>query len=429
MSEVASLIERSRAPGRLVERRRFTLSREKAIEKMREFSLRSPQTWILELVQAAVFAGARWIAIDISSERVFFAWIGGRHPQPADLERIFDFLFLDRADPATRHVVQLAIGLNALLQSRPRRIFVESGDGSAAGTVRLELGRDGQGQIGRPESPLQGTWLSVEHRSSWGPRFEQTENLPEVQLVETACVWCPVPILLNYRAPFGYRGQKEIVLHGRTASRSFEVDGRRGALALPANVSEQKEGIAIVVGGVIVCRRKLPQLGVVNVGGQPQALTGVIADDRLRKTADQGDIVEDERFVEMLHAVQPEAVAFIRSLPGLTDWRPPTLPPLPRGRGAGSPLGPRPAASPPPTPCPRSHRAPPSPWPGWPSFRPSCRSSGARPKRRSGWAERPTRASSPSCSSSSTRGPRAGSRSAWGPAGWPGCAAGRRPSS
>ena len=66
MSQLDELIARSRAPGAFVERKRFTLSRAKAIEKQREYALRHPQQYILELVQAAVLAGATYIALDVS---------------------------------------------------------------------------------------------------------------------------------------------------------------------------------------------------------------------------------------------------------------------------------------------------------------------------------------------------------------------------
>jgi len=327
--ELKGLLERSRAPGKMVERRRFSLSRDKAIEKMREFSLRDPSTYILELVQAAVFAEARWIAIDVSPERLFFAWIGGRHPTPQQLDNVFDYLFLDRADAGTRHVVQLAIGLNALLQRKPHSIAVEAGNGTVEGTARLELGAGGAGHIGRPETAIHGTWLSVEFTKGWLSRFVGNEDLTEVKLIEAACTHCPVPILINYRAPFGYRAQREVKLKGMSGALSFDEGGRRGALAIPPSVAHAKEGIQIVVGGVRICSRVLPSLGLARINGSMVPLVGVICDDRIRKTADQGDIVEDGRFAELLHAVQPHATALIRSAPGHAGHQPPPLPPIP----------------------------------------------------------------------------------------------------
>ena len=56
MSQLDALLARSKQPGQFVERKAFSLAREKAVEKMREFSLRHPEQYVLELIQAAVFA-------------------------------------------------------------------------------------------------------------------------------------------------------------------------------------------------------------------------------------------------------------------------------------------------------------------------------------------------------------------------------------
>lgn len=328
MSEFDSILARSRAPGRFVERRRFSLSRDKAVEKLREFSLRHPEQYILELVQAAVFAGARWIAIDVSPERLFFAWVGGQALQREQLESVFDYLFADRAAADTRHLVQLAVALNALLQRRPEQVRVESGDGTPKGTVRMDLDHSGKGQVGQPEEAFQGTYLVVEHARSWSARFSGQDFTKEQGLVEERCQYSPVPILLNYRAPFGYRSNREIRLFGVERAHSFDEDGRRGALGLPdVSAPAAEDGVRLVVGGVWITTRRIDALGrLPGRGGEARHLVGVVCDDRLRKTADQGDIVEDARFVDMLHALQPTATALIRGAPGLSGYTPPALP-------------------------------------------------------------------------------------------------------
>ncbi|NOY28152.1 MAG: hypothetical protein GXP62_19985 [Oligoflexia bacterium] len=233
-AQLDSILERSRSPGRFVERRRFTLSRTKAVEKLREFTLRRPEEYILELVQAAVFAGARWIAIDVSKERLFFAWVGGRNFTADQLQNVFDYLFADRTATETRHVVQLAVALNALLQRRPKLLRIESGDGTSPGTVRMDLDRRGKGVLGQPEDPFQGSYLVVEFTTSWFTRFGASGFTVEQGLVEERCLYCPVPILLNYRAPFGYHTRRKIEVFGARQATPFDLDGRRGVLALPA---------------------------------------------------------------------------------------------------------------------------------------------------------------------------------------------------
>ncbi len=330
MSGLDDLLSRSRSPGTFVERREFTLSRDKAVEKLREFSLRHPAGYVLELVQAAVFAGATYIAIDISDEALLVAWVGGRSCQAHQLESIFDYLFLARTDPETRHLSQLAIGLNALLQRKPTLVRLESGDGTAEGTVRVDLDQRGIGALGRPDLAMAGTYLLVRFRTGWLDRFDGEDFHAEQALVESRCVYSPVPILLNGSAPFGYRASTQLRMFGTQEERSFEDGGRRGVVAIPGLEERSAKhraplGFRIVVGGVWITTIDLPVLGRAP-GDVP--LVGVLCDDSLRKTADQSDIVQDRAFVRLLHAVQPHSTALIRASAG-PGWQPPELPPLP----------------------------------------------------------------------------------------------------
>ena len=329
MSQLDDLVRRSRAPGAFVERKRFTLSRAKAIEKQREYALRHPTQYILELIQAAVLAGATYIAIDITQETLLIAFIGGRPFKGEQLENVFDYLFADRADAKHRHMVQLAIGLNALLQRKPKSIRIESGDGKKA--IRLDMDAKGKGQIGTPVDPIRGTYLMMEKPGSWFSRFQNVTLFPEQALIEERCVHCPVPIILNGVAPFGYTSKKEVRLFGEKQQQSFNADGgRRGVMAIPKKPGATK-GFKIVMGGVWIASLELPELGTVEMrtgtGKRADAqLFGVICDDNLRKTADQSDIVQDARFTAMLASIQPHASRFIQSVTG----QKPTPPPLPQ---------------------------------------------------------------------------------------------------
>ncbi len=330
MSGLDDLLSRSRAPGTFVERREFTLSRDKAVEKLREFSLRHPAGYVLELVQAAVFGGASYIAIDVSDESLLVAWVGGEALKAEQLESIFDYLFLARTDPRTRHLSQLAIGLNALLQRKPKLVRIESGDGTADGTVRVDLDRRGRGTLGRPELAMAGTYLLVQFRTGWLERFDGQDFHAEEALVESRCVYSPVPILLNGRAPFGYRASTSLRMFGTEAERGIQEEGLRGVVAVPGLRERSARhaapmGFRLVVGGVWISTIDLPVLGRAP-GDVP--LVGVICDDRLRKTADQSDIVQDRAFVRMLHQVQPHCTELLRSSydPG---HQPPELPSLP----------------------------------------------------------------------------------------------------
>ncbi len=316
MSQLDALLARSRSPGTFVEKRSFTLAREKAIEKMREFSLRHPRQYVLELVQAAVFAGARWIAVDVSSRAMVVAWVGGRTFTREELGDLFDYLFADQGQPETRHLLQTAVGVNAILQRKPRQVRLESGDGTGSATVRLDLDAQGGAELGTVEDPLAGTYLYADFGGSWFGRWAGTDSFPpEAQLVETRCLYTPVPILLNGSAPFGYRSSREVRLFGVRKHLPVAAP-RRGALGIP--MGGLGDGIRLVIGGVFVSERPIPALG--------SGVVGVIADDALRKTADMSDVVEDARWIDMLHDVQPVATRLKREVEG-RGYQPPRLPP------------------------------------------------------------------------------------------------------
>ena len=144
MSQLDALLARSQQPGQFVERKAFSLARNKAVEKMREFTLRHPEQYILELVQAAVFADATWLAIDLTPNSILVGFIGGKLITKEQLDQLFDYLFVDQTHRPTRHLMQLAVGVNALLQREPSVIRVESGNGKPGGTARLDLDKSGK---------------------------------------------------------------------------------------------------------------------------------------------------------------------------------------------------------------------------------------------------------------------------------------------
>ena len=268
MSQLDDLLNRSRAPGTFVERRRFSLSRGKAIEKLREFALRNPRQYVLELVQSAVFSGATYVAIDVDHEHMLLAWVGADPIRPEQLENIFDYLFADRGARPTRHLVQLAIGLNAILQRKPKVLRIESGDGTLYGTTRLDLNKKGEGQIGRPAEPLAGTYILAEFSSSWFKRFQGDSWTPEEGLVESECRYTPVPILLNGRAPFGWKACRNITWFGKDPHLAFDDGDRRGVLALPdSGRSKTVPGVQLIVGGVRITTAAIPELGTLPAPG------------------------------------------------------------------------------------------------------------------------------------------------------------------
>lgn len=314
--ELQRLLDRSRAPGEFVERRRFTLSREKAIEKQRAFALRDPKRYILELVQSAAHAQASFIAVDVHYERLTMAFVGGRTLRVKELEQLFDYLFVDRGDAETRHLIQLAVGLNALLRLRPLSIRVESGAGDTA--ARMDINAKRQVTVGEPLEPIAGTYVFAQLRGSWLRRFADTKVFPEQALIEERCVYTSVPILVNGAAPFGYSHTRRVNAFPGQHQLPFDTDLRHGELALPRKPGVSP-GFKIVMGGTWITTLQLPELGEVRMKDGlerwvQQPFFGVICDDTLRKTADQSDVVRDRRFTAMLRALRPLARALAARL-------------------------------------------------------------------------------------------------------------------
>lgn len=335
MSQLDALLTRSKQPGQFVERKAFSLARDKAVEKMREFSLRHPEQYILELIQAAVFADATWVAIDVTDNSILLGYIGGKRLLDKELDQLFDYLFVDQTHRPTRHLMQLAVGLNALIQRKPSVVRVESGTGRKGETSRLDLDANGKGTVGVADAPLAGTYIYAEFKSSWLGRFLSSNDVGfESDLVERRCIYTPVPILLNGRAPFGYTGRRNISLFGM--SKQVDLAGvdavgtRRGTIGV-IKQSSLKSEFRMVVGGVLIGSLAIPELG--------EGLAGVLCDDSLRKTADMSDIVQEDRFVEMLHVLQPVANGLLKQRG--KPYTPPQLPPRPKIRQSSEAETPR----------------------------------------------------------------------------------------
>ncbi|MCA9567474.1 MAG: hypothetical protein KC656_06510 [Myxococcales bacterium] len=292
--DLDAILARSRNPGQFVERQTFTLSRSKALEKMRDFTLRTPHQFALELVQAGVFAGANWIFVDADKHATTVGWIGGRSLQRRELDRLLDYLFVAEGPNPDRHLRQIAVAVNVLMRRNPQLLRVESGDRD--GCVRLDLDGKGDGVLGVPEDPMMGTYLHVRFSTPWF--FETKTRSIAAELVETDCIYSPVPLFVNGTGPHGWDRRTPLSNPMSSQEVSFRGDGRDGWVGFPANAYRgYRPEIRIVVGGAIVSRRTIPELG--------EGVEGVIRDDQLAKTADMSDVVADERWLRMLHHVQP----------------------------------------------------------------------------------------------------------------------------
>ena len=120
---------------------RFTLDREKAREKMRQFQLAEPHFYVLELVQAAVCKGATRIRFDIDADDMRMRF-DGRPFTLEDLEHLYSSLFARQLSAENDARRQLALGVNAAMALNP---------GSQVGSYEITapLGAGGIGEVYR----------------------------------------------------------------------------------------------------------------------------------------------------------------------------------------------------------------------------------------------------------------------------------------
>ncbi|HFE45392.1 MAG TPA: hypothetical protein ENJ18_07830, partial [Nannocystis exedens] len=208
MSSIDAVIARARRPGAFSERKTFTLARTRAIQKMRHFALADPHFYVLELIQASIASGATWVTIDSTPDSSTLSYVGGGFPE-AGLANLFDFLFTSKDRSEFASLRALALGINALLLFEPDHLVIESGDGTLAGTTRMEIqtGADTL-EIGRPDQALGGTFIRASgmkrgRMSRHSKLSIQGDGNDERDVIEQRCICAPVPIFFNGDPVFG----------------------------------------------------------------------------------------------------------------------------------------------------------------------------------------------------------------------------------
>ncbi len=281
MSDIDDIIRRSREPGQFSERKEFTIAKDRAIEKMRKFALKTPSHYILELIQGAVANGATYIDASIDSNITRVAWTGGIFSQK-ELQQIFDYLFSDNTDEESTAIRQLAVGVNALLAFKPSQIVIESGDGTFEHSTRIEIDpKTMHITAGKTVEPLNGTFLLASNKQGISS---------EVQLIGERCLTLNIPIIVNDEVLFGYSSIRSPNLFGVSKTIKFDEGDFYGTIGLSKGANT--DNFKILTHGVWIQTVKR-NLGI------PHKFGGVIAFDHLNKTVDHATIVEDEKWNEM----------------------------------------------------------------------------------------------------------------------------------
>ncbi|HOX45677.1 MAG TPA: hypothetical protein PK668_18905 [Myxococcota bacterium] len=323
MAGIEEVIARSRRGAGFSERRRFSLARDEALRKLRDFALADPHFYVLELVQAAVAGGARVIHVDVGPEHSLFAWQGWSLSRD-ELQHLLDYLFASQDQLAVARLRHLALGLNALRHFHPREIALESGDGRRAHRLALQpRGPEGLSlEVGEADQALD--WSYVHATGLQRPLVPSgARTADEVEAIETRCLCTPVPILVGLRAPFGPGRQRIPRAWGYHPSVAFDEGDLTGTLGLaPRTGLPAPEGLEPQEARLL---RFQPSVRLITYGVWVQSVSltlvpgapigGAVSFDRLRKTADHSAVVRDEVFAELLVRLRPYALRLCQGGP------------------------------------------------------------------------------------------------------------------
>lgn len=283
--------------GTVVGKGRFRVDRKLALEKMEKFQLEDPYRYVLELVAAAVCAGAERITITNDSDDFVIAWTG-MLPTRAELDGLFDALF-GHPDDAREHLLQhLAVGTLGALGLSPRWLRIDRGPTDDEPGVRLDIREATETVTVDRDEDLDGMRIAV--REQLGPAT-MAEALTllfrdpiEARLIQGAARWCPVPIRINDR-PMPSAIPTQAVAGGPTQN------GHLWLVPLTDGI------IDVVRHGIVVGHVPGWRLGAFSV-------TGWLRDDALRLNASRSAVVEDDRWRTFLSALEAAQAAFVRRL-------------------------------------------------------------------------------------------------------------------
>jgi hypothetical protein len=277
----------------------FSLDRDRAREKMRQFQLADPHRYVLLLVEAAILRGASAIDFHIDADDMRMSFDAALEWE--DLDELYASLFVDRSTVSIRARRELALACNAVMALNPRWVRIESwaaiGGGPVTG-VRALLRPDAEDEIERVEqappdarAPL--TTIHVKERFRPGLLVRFLHNiadaLPEEELLRQRCAMASIPITLDGK-PISF-GLPRTALAGV----SFEAEGLRGVAGI--NLDDRKRSTLVLLSNGV-------ELVTTTLRDSVPGLWFWVDASNLRKDVSQSDVVSnDESYLRMLSAL------------------------------------------------------------------------------------------------------------------------------
>jgi hypothetical protein len=278
----------------------FSLDREKARQKMRQFQLADPHRYVLLLVEAAALRGASEIVFDIDSDDMHMRFDAALSWE--DLDELYTSLFVDRSSVEIRARRELALACNAVMALNPRFVNIESFAEDEQG-VRARLCPDSEDEITKLDTPsaapegMQAPWTTIHVKDRFRPglfvRFlrDIQGTIPEEELIRARCGRASISLTLDgTRVSYGLPTNLVAGVH-------FETEHLRGVagLTLDPNRSD-RSAIVLLSNGVEIATHEIDH----SVDGLWFWVDGA----RFRKDVSQGDIVRgDPAYQDMLQVI------------------------------------------------------------------------------------------------------------------------------
>lgn len=170
----------------------FKLDSRRAMKKLAQFQLEDPHRYVLELVSAAVGAGARSLTIRNDADDLELTW-DGAHPTADELDSLFDHIFYQGDEPRQRMLQHLAQGIYGALGLEPRWILLQRPG------LTLDL-TDPLAPVRTDNTRTDGVHIHVRERFSWTVIKEAItpfDSAYETRLLRSLAFLAPMPIVVN----------------------------------------------------------------------------------------------------------------------------------------------------------------------------------------------------------------------------------------
>ena len=308
-SAVEALVASLRRDGGSAEAGEFSVDREVARAKLRDYQLTDPRHYVLKWAQAAVRQGATRIRFDIDTDDVRVSFDGDPFTLE-DFTTLYGALFSRSGGRERGGLHPLAIACNAVMSLEPNFVRVRSGDGAIGAVLELRPGRADAYQA--DVEPIVGTRIHV--RSPWSAdvvaRVAQNARgrLPEEALLRERCRYAPVEIDLEGEIISG-----STVLPHVAAGVPFEADGVRGECGFDPSLGERSE-VRFLMDGIWVSTHAL--------GGLPDGFLAVVEGAGLRLDLSESTFIHDAAFEQVTQAVETARMASILALADLVKEAP-----------------------------------------------------------------------------------------------------------